>query len=253
MKRLCIMALVAVTAVALALPAAAFAESYKGSDAWTVTFNEQAEKDNKLIDEFSQKEWEDEIKKLEPGDDITFTVTQVHDHATSADWYMDNEVLKTLEEGDQEGSAYGYVLTYINPSGESRELYNSDTVGGDSSKGLIEATGALKDFFYLDTLKKGQKSKVTLKVSLDGETEGNAYFDTLAQLKMRFAVELNETETKPNPDTPKQNTTTNTVRSGPVQTGDSTNLFPFYVAMTASGALLMLIAIWSLRRRKREK
>ena len=263
-KRAYILALVTVVLAALAFPLTAHAEHFKGSDGWTVTFNEKAEADNKLIDNFTADDWADEVRMLQPGDDITFTVKQIHEHATAADWYMSNEVLKSLEEGSQSGSAYGYVLTYTKSDGQVVTLFDSATVGGtDSNDGLKEATDALDEYFYLDTLKKGETSQVDLVVTLDGETEGNAYFDTLAQLKMKFAVELNEEPdtpgNPPNPSTPPPTTTqtpppstTTSTRPGPVQTGDNTNLFPFYVAMTASGAVLLGIGIWSLRRRRRD-
>ena len=239
----------AIVVAAIALPCTAFAEHLAGSTNWTVTFNEKAKADNRLVDNYSEDEWADNVSKLQPGDDITFLITQIQDYKTAADWYLSNDVIKSLEDGTQSGSAYGYVLTYVNPSGNSRTLYDSATVGGDDSEGLKEATDALEDFIYLDTLKQGEKSQVKLVVTLDGETEGNAYFDTLAQLKMKFAVELNDNPS--NPPTPNK---PNTPKGTPVQTGDDTNLFPFFVAMTVSGALLLVIAIASLRsRRKRNQ
>ena len=234
------LALIAAFAMALiALPCTAFAESMTGQGNWTVTFNA----DEKLVDNCSAQQWADDIGKLEPGDDITFTVTLQHQHETACDWYMANEVLKSLEAGIAEGSAYGYLLTYTNPSGKDRVLYDSKTIGGDSSEGLKEATDAMDDFFYLDTLSKGQTAKVTLKVSLNGETEGNAYFDTLAQLKMKFGVELRpEKSTKGNP-------TNNTV----VKTGDDTKLLPYYVIMAVSGALLLALALYALKLRRDDR
>lgn len=229
--------------LALAFPATAMAEHLKGSNNWSVTFGTDA----KMTDTFSSSEWTDDIRGLEPGDDITFTVTLNHKHPTACDWYMSNEVLKSLEAGAAEGSAYSYKLTYTGPtSSTSRTLYDSSTVGGDDTSGLMDATSAMDDFLYLDNLKQGQTGKVELVVGLDGETEGNAYFDTLAQLKMKFAVELNE----PSKTT---TTTTSTTSRTPVQTGDNTDLFPFYVAMVVSGALLAVLGGASLRARRREQ
>jgi len=233
MKRIHILAFALV--LALALPATALANHLYGDD-WDVTFTTDA----KMVDTYSQQQWADDIRNLQPGDDITFTINLNHKHSTTCDWYMANEVLKTLEEGSQAGSAYGYYLVYTNPSGEDRVLYDSEHVGGDDTEGLLDATSGLEDYFYLDSLKKGQTAQVKLVVSLDGETEGNAYFDTIAQVKMKFAVELPTT-----PDRNKPRTV--------VQTGDEMNLFPFYVAMAVSGALLLLLAIGSVRRRKQEE
>lgn len=243
MKRFHILVLAAaVAALVLAFPGAAFADTIKPtSEDWSVTYNTEG----KMTDTFSSSTFADDVSGLQPGDDITFKVTLNHENSKDADWYMSNEVLKSLEAGAAEGSAYEYLLTYSGPS-QSRTLYDSQAVGGDDSTGLKEATeeGGLEDFFFLERLKKGQTASVALKVTLDGETEGNDYFDTIAQLKMKFAVEPVTTDNPPN-NTPPNNPT--------VRTGDDTNLFPFYVIMSVSGAALLALAIASMRRRKREE
>ncbi len=248
MKRMRFFILAAVAALVLALPFTAMAEHLKGSDDWSVTFTKEA----KMVDTYSSDEWADDIRQLQPGDDITFTVKLNHEHPTTCDWYMSNEVIKSLEEGVAQGSAYGYVLTYTGPTGSSKTLYESDTVGGDDTDGLNDATNALDEFFFLDSLAKDDSAHVDLKVSLDGETEGNAYFDTLAQLKMKFAVELNDTPTTSSSSNPPTSSTTPSQPRNPVKTGDDTNLFPFFVAMAVSGALLMALAVYSIRQRKRD-
>ena len=229
---------------ACAMPATAHAEHLKGAEGWTVTFNS----DGKMEDNFSQKKWADDLKGMQPGDDITFTVTLKHEHKTTADWYMANEVLKSLEEGandkNAEGSAYEYLLTYTDPDGKTKTLYDSETVGGDNSKGLNEATNALEEFFFLDSLAKGETAHVDLKVTMDGETEQNAYFDTLAQVKMKFAVEL--------PDTEPERKTVSSHRTI-VKTGDDTDLLPYFAIMIGSGVLLLAIAIATVVRRRRDR
>ena len=223
-------------------PRAAFAEHYDGDAKWNVTFTQN----EVMKDNFSDKTWADNISKLQPGDDITFNVRLKHDHSTACDWYMANEVLKTLEEQDRNndatGSAYTYKLTYYSPSGKSRVLYENGVVGGDESEGLKESTDALKDYLYLDTLSKGQEGRMEVQVALDGETEGNAYFETIAQLKMKFAVELPTNSKKPGgsrTQTPDNRTI--------VRTGDETRLFPLYVAMVVSGVLLAALVVDNAR------
>ena len=104
---------------------------------------------------------------------------------------------------------------------------------------------------YLARVVMGDEGYVTLRVGLDGETEGNAYFDTLAKLKIGFAVELT-------PETPenKKTTTTNQNRTvtnerALVKTGDEVRLFPFYVLMLVSGVLLAVLTVISIRERRR--
>ena len=238
-----------VAALVLAFPGAAFADSSEnqsGGNNYWVTFTA----DGKMSDDFKASQWDDVISHMQPGDTVTFTVNLKHEHATTCDWYMSNEVIKSLEEGTAKGSAYSYLLTFTSPnSNNTRELYNSATVGGDATtdnrEGLREATSGLEDYFFLDSLKKNQVAQVKLVVGLDGETEGNAYFDTLAQLKMKFAVEM------PNNNNSGNKSSTSGGRTA-VRTGDETNLFPFYVVMAASGAMLLALAIFLTMRRRKE-
>lgn len=236
MKRLHILVLVAaIAALVLAFPSAAFAESFAGKSGWEVTYTANG----KMKDNFSQKQYADQISKLEPGDDVTFTVKLHHKNADDADWYMSNEIIDAFETATAKDSLYEYELTYTSPTGKnSRTLFSSKLVGGEGSDGLKELNDVgLKDFFYLDNLSNGQTATVTLKVKMDGETEDNGYFNTDAVLKMRFAVQPVGSDGK----------------KGAVKTGDDTDLFPFYLIMIVSGALLLVLAIVSLRRRKLDR
>lgn len=225
----------ALLAVVLAatMAASAYAEELQGSEGWAVSFTTA----DKMASNFSSSVMDDEVKGIQPGDAITFTVTLRNDNSSETDWYMTNKVLHSLEDRSHagtKGGAYAYRLTYRGPGG-TRTLYDSDTVGGEQigqgGEGLHEATGALQNYFYLDTLKRGQTGVVTLRVALDGETQGNSYQDTLADLQMNFAVE----------------------KIGKVvKTGDETRLWPLYVLMLGSGALLLVLSVRDLRQRKRE-
>ena len=232
----------AVMAAALAfavLPVAAMAESIPHPGNWRVTYTS----DGKMTDNYSASEYVDAVSGLQPGDDITFAITLSHENDSKADWYIANDVVKTLEENSEaSGSAYEYRLTYTNPSGQVSTLYDSEVVGGDEGNGLADATNALEDYIGLGQLSKGQTAKVELRVALDGETEGNAYFDTLARLKLKFAVE-------PEPE-PTRRTERRTV-----QTGDETRtrLLPLYVIMAVSGVALAGLATYGVIERRKEK
>lgn len=205
----------------------------------------------KLEDNYSTSDFMEPVADLQPGDSVTLTVKLANASADSINWYISNEVINALEESGASGSAYGYKLIYNGP-GETRTLYDSDTVGGDDSAGLFEATEGLDELFYLDTMKSGETGTVQLTVTLDGETEGNEYFNSLARLQMNFAAEPQAdtaTETTTPGATPKPSTSTGKI----VQTGDNVNLFPFYVAMVVSGLLFLALAVDSVRRRRNER
>ena len=204
----------------------------------------------KMTDNFDASDIENMFAGLQPGDSKTFEVTIKNDHKDSTDWYMENSVIKTLEEQVEAaknfgGAAYEYQLTY-----NDKVIYDSSKVGGEedsqyNEEGLHGATENLEEWFYLDTLKNGQTGKVALRVGLDGETQANAYQDTLAQVALRFAVELNETPTpSPTPPTPPNNI---------VKTGDDTQLSPMIIMAAVSGLVLLLLAIYGVKIRRDQK
>lgn len=117
---------------------------------------------------------------------------------TSTDWYMTSEAIKTLEEGaSASGGAYTYALKY-----NGNEIYRSNTVGGDNSQGFKEISGVTGKWFYVATLGSGDTGVVSIEMSLDGETQDNAYMNTLGKLNVVFAVEdsTGSTAGQPVPD-----------------------------------------------------
>ena len=114
-------------------------------------------------------------------------------------------------------------------------------------------------------------------MALDGETQGNDYQDTLADLQMEFAVELRDTPDNPagdnprnpnnpnhpdNPGTPGGNTPGNPGQSNPgrglfgsgvVKTGDGSELSVYTIVTGASGLMLLLFCIWQWRESRKQK
>lgn len=162
---------------------AAFAESYS-STGWTATFTGDGISSN-----FNSNTVASEISRIEPGDDIIVSVTLKNNDSVVTDWYMTNEILQSLEDSihKRAGGAYDYELIYEGPDG-TKTFFNSSGIGGDNGD-VKQATGNLKDYFFVGTLKTGATGKVTLKVAIDGEADGNSYQDAMAQFKMVFAVE----------------------------------------------------------------
>lgn len=185
-----VMAALVVCAV-FAMCSEVLADSRQGGSGWTVQFD-----GGQMVSSFHTDEIADAVYALQPGDDVTFYLTVQNTSDVTTDWYMTNEVLRSLEDTQAVAAngGYSYVLTYYNEAGEAEELYGSESVGGEKStaagEGLNEATDSLKDYFFLDRLVPGQSGGLTLFVSLDGESQGNVYQDTLADLQMNFAVEL---------------------------------------------------------------
>lgn len=291
-KRLLSFALIACLSASMAVTA--YGETLRGDPGWGVSFT----KDNKMVSNFKTTDVDEAVYGMQPGDNVIITLSLKNENTAATDWYMTNKVLRSLEESNDNtaaGGAYTYILAYTDKKGEEKTLFSSDTVGGENiskaGEGLHAATDALEDFFYLDTLDPGDKGKVTLEVALDGETQGNDYQDTLADLQMNFAVELGTPRTVPSPGgtgTPAPGTGTGTPvprtptpgtpgsRTGTVptsvvqrtterlddgrtptavvQTGDETQLEPYILAACISGGVFLSLAVYgTVRRRKEER
>ena len=268
------LSLSAVMAFLLAFPA--HAETYYGDESWKVAFT--AEK--KMESSFTTADINDVVGGMQPGDNVIITLDLKNENKTATDWYMRNEVLYSLEDRsankETSGGAYMYRLTYTNQDGEVQTLFDSDTVGGESAEdtisrmgeGLKSATNALKDYFYLDTFRKNAGGTITLEVALDGETQGNNYQNTLADLQMDFAVELTDTpgggggggggDTPGTPNTPGTPGTpgepgTNTSRTGIVRTSDDQPILLYTAISGITGFLLLLFCIYQFREYKKRR
>lgn len=231
--------------------------SYGGSD-WSVTFTN----DKRMDSNFKSSDMNDVIYGMQPGDTAVITLALNNGNTDATDWYLKNEVLYSLEDRSSnsgtKGGAYTYKLSYEGP-GETRTLFDSDAIGGESGEGGLEglhqATNGLDDkdpdqqWLFLDTLSNGQAGKVTLEVSLDGDTQGNDYQDTLADLQMSFAVEMSTAGTNNRGTTPAAPNNPRTV----VQTGDENELEPYILLACASGGILLAFAAYTQITRSRER
>ena len=206
---------------------------------------------------FTAKTVAQAVENLQPGDDMTFKVTYENRSDKTTDWYMENAIEKTLEQtraqdlkvsgiGKAENGGYSYELTHVDKYGNEDVLFNSNGKSfgtkADQSvtgrEGLKQATNALEDWFYIQTLEPGEDGEVILKVALEGETEVNDYMDTDGGLNVRFAVEV-----------PEKGTNKIIKR---VNTGDYTNLTRWVAIMMAAAVLLLILAVISRKKDRKE-
>ena len=241
-----IMCLVMAAAMTVGMSTTVFAEDFQGERSWNVTFNGEGMESN-----FQSSEMTEEIYRIQPGDTIELQVGVGN--------YMTNEVLQSLEDTQSvaEGGAYAYELTYVDPDGEETVLFSSETVGGESSaggEGLHQATGSLEDYFYLGRLDSRETGSVHLRVQLDGETQGNDYQDTLARLQMNFAVEEVEANTvvEKGEDNVINRVVKKVVTTAP-KTGDPTQMLGLCAAALASGIVLLILAVVSMKKRRDDR
>lgn len=229
------------------------AEHYYGADDWDVYFD-----GDEMVENFTDEEMSETVREMQPGDDVLFKVHLKNKYEEATDWYMTNEVISTLEESVNvaEGGVYSYLLKYYDVDGNETVIYDSEVVGGEEDTsleglGLHQATNALEEYYYLDRVGSGQEGLVTLYVKLEGETQGNDYQDTLAQLKMNFAVELVEVDAPSDPGSHK--TIVKQIFLTSVQTGDESQIALFSAIALVSGIGFLAAALVLMRKRNHKK
>lgn len=253
------------------------AEDYQGGD-WKVEFTGK-----EMVSNFTSADLSEAVYALQPGDSVTISLNLENKSGGSSEWYMTNRVLASLEDSSSQarGGAYAYRLTYTAGDGTTTTLFDSAAVGGEKSTtaglGLHEAAESLDEYFRLDTLSSGAKGKVTLMVALDGETQGNAYQNTLADLRMNFAVDTLNTVVDNGNNGGGGNDGDNggnggsgdggnnganggggnggshSYTTGGVKTGDSSNLALWSALAFASGAVLLVMALLGMKKDRKEE
>ena len=204
-------------------------------------------KNGKITSSFDSKSFAASLSNLEPGDTLDYTVTYKNSSGNLTRWYMKNSVLETLEESKDkaENGGYTYVLKNIGPDKKETVLFDNSEVGGENItnklQGLKQATNATGEYFFIQNLNAKEYGQTVLHIEFDGESEVNDYMDTYGKLMIAYAVEEEETKTS--------TTTPNTSTS--VKTGDSVQMWKFYVL--GGAALLALIALIVSWRKDRKK
>ncbi|MCM1025825.1 MAG: hypothetical protein NC432_05290 [Roseburia sp.] len=210
------------------------------------------------------------IGSMQPGDDLVITIDVKNESSLTANYYMTNQVLQSLEEtqsANASGGSYEYTLIYQASDGTETELFRSTSLGGegttvDGRVGLKGATSGLEEYISLETLAPGKSGQLKLTVLLDGVTQGNDYQNTAARLQFNFAV---DTSTVIEQNVTNVVTRTETVevvgdgngdggqRTNLVRTSDEANLLPFIIAAGISGLLLLFLGIFGVKERKKQR
>ena len=232
MKKHIIRALMALCMTA-ALTVTALADTSYGGDGWGVTFTDSA----KMESSFETSDVTRAIAGLQPGDEAVLNLSVTNEHSDDTDWWIKSEFLTSLD-SSAAGGVYTYELTYTGADGGETVLFSSSSISSESRAALEN----LEDYFYLDTLSQNESGNISLLVALDGETQGTAYQNTLADLQMDFAVELHQ-------DT---RGTVTRIMGGP-KTGDDSALLPYVIIAGVSGVTILLIAFWGRKTRKEEE
>lgn len=225
----------------LMMSQAAFAQD-KTAQGGTFVFN-----GNDIVWQNGSGSISEALNDLEPGDTIKIEVIYKNESSESTEWYLRNEVLKSLEEAGASGGGYSYKLVNNGVTG-NLNIFNSEAVGGDDTyepsgiaKGLKSATNATQEFFYIDTVPAGKSGKTVLEVGLDGESQANIYQNKDGKLELQYAVEF----------TGNGETIYKHVPGKGVKTGDYTDILtPVMVGLVA--LLLLILTFISAKRDNRK-
>jgi hypothetical protein len=190
---------------------------------------------------------DEQIANLQPGDSVTFTFTYENKGDAETSWYLENKVVKTLEEDGAENGGYSYKLINYGVKEGTVTIFDSDAVAGEDSEnpdsddeGLKAATNATEDWLYIDTLQPGESGRTELTVALDGESQANSYESTSGQLRIAYGVE--ETPEAP----PKDK-----IKYRYVNTGDTTNII-LPAAVFLGSLILFVLAVKSFRKDRKD-
>lgn len=221
----------------------------------SVTFTSDGVMDK---NDLNEKQWLKSVGSMQPGDTFTVEMSIANKNKESTNWYFSDEIISSLQKAEEEnrlGGGYGYRIRYSGPSGE-RTLYESKLLGGSSevvdTSGLQDRNSGLRDYVFLDTLKKDQSGIVSLEVVLDGDTQGNDYQAKAAELAMQFATELTDQEPARGEDKVIRETKTNRVTRR-VNTAAAVKRLPWLLMSGISGLILLILAFFGIKERKKEE
>lgn len=209
------------------------------------------------------------LKNVQPGDTASVCIDLYNQSSNKTYYYLTASIIKSLEDSSNASDgAYTCSLVYQNEDGKETVLYNNDTVGGENKKngvGLNQVQITDEDsYVYLDGIPAGGKGKIFLNITLDGTTQNNSYMNTLAKLKLRFAVENaaasttryenryipGEVVTVKNPDT-VVTILEELVLLSP-KTGDLMIPIGISIAAFAGGVILLVWAVILMKKRNEE-
>ena len=203
---------------------------------WESTFD-----GDRIESNFDSSKIAEAVSDLQPGDDVSFEISYTNEYDGDTDWYLENEVVQTLEKTkgtNAQNGGYTYELLHTDKDGETTTLFSNERIGGEARpndmEGLEQATNALDEWFFLETLGYGESGSVTLNVAFEGETQANDYMDTDGELDLRFAVEIPESGSK-----------------RIIKTGDATMLNLWTAVCLAAAVLLLILAVFSRRKDKK--
>ena len=175
-----------------------------------------------------------------PGETRTMTMELYNEASEELKFFMSSDILTAYiaEDGDQR-AVYDFAI-----AADGEEFFRA-VIGGETKDNISAGKEYLTDDnnILLATLAKGEKTKIDISLSLDGDSMGNSYMNAAGKLTFRFSAETPE-----EPPTVVNKIVNKIIKT--IKTGDTASIAVFVVV--AAGCLLAIIFVL-IRRRKKEE
>ena len=137
-------------------------------------------------DEFSNK-----FTGMIPGETRSEEFTLSNQDDRELRFYINASVLSDLTNDNISASGAVYTITLLR---DGEEFYRG-IIGGAEGTLKDMNSGNISQNQLIATLKKGESSRITMKIGIDGESMDNDYQNTAGQLRLEFNVEQGEVVT----------------------------------------------------------
>lgn len=198
------------------------------------------------------------FEEMLPGESRTQEILLKNDYTRGVDFYMQQEVIRSFED-TVEASGAAYDISLVLVKGQERtQIFgggeDAGRIGGDE-EGLANLNDAVDGWVYLTDLNAGEVASLQLTVTLDGESNTNAYQDASGTFEFQFRATYDDPETVyekgetqfVTKEVKGQNTITR-IRST-IKTGDQAPI----VLFGASAALAVFVLIFLVVRHRKGK
>ncbi|MEF9946175.1 MAG: LPXTG cell wall anchor domain-containing protein [Lachnospiraceae bacterium] len=218
------------------------AMSAVAADSKVVTFKGEAEKFVVGVEGNAQKGFTD----MEPGESRELKLTLANEDSQEMKFYMSAEILDNIAEKADQNAVYNFDIS------KNGAVFFSTIIGGNSKNNISVGKEYLdgNNNILLDTLAKGEKDQISIALTLDGDSAGNAYMSQSGSVQLVFTASTPENETKTIRNTVTKylgGATTNVVKT--IKTGDTFSIG----LLVVFGISLVAVIILLIARRKKTK
>ncbi|NBK97462.1 MAG: hypothetical protein EOM50_05510 [Erysipelotrichia bacterium] len=167
---------------------------------------------------------------MHSGETRELSIQLVNHSDKEVDFFMNTEVLQSLEKSVQSNGAGYNVSLKLAKGNEDHYIFGSEegALVGANENGLYDLNGTLNEKYLLTSLGANEKAVLSLVIGIDGTTSRNDYQASVGELQMDFSVSYEE------------NVMTNVVKNvvNKVTTGDPTSISTLVMLLLISGGAI---------------